>query len=803
MLGSYAPEEQRRILQDILDGVPSSSAPSLTNEADYVRIFRHLLFSAIFPHVGNPQPPWNLGCTTRPQAWQWIRGQLIHAIVRDDWPLRACLPQLRECVQHALVTWAECEYPVHLTPRVIIDFGALFSSLSSLCMRLNGWDFEEPPHCTALAKDYIAAFYLNWNDDEKRARREYLNFGAKDTDTVVGSNGEVIDPPSLTGAIVPPVPVELHEHRPRMWHSPGTAPTSMDLEQEPETFPLAPTPKRNRDESSDHMGSTAVPKRVHVEPQVVIEHHYPPNFTPIGTGAEAPEPLEPMPVATPTPHAKFSSMSMDIQRDNASFVNRHRTGTASGGLDHDSSAGNEPRPFPLDRAIHNCMLGWPDYEVLYGHPNDDTILGLGIFAEMPFPDLDPKHVFIRDGHDPVLRALHAAGAAEVPPETFRMCDGDLGLDTPLAGTGYRVWALHDRVACVRSHEWSVGLRIGNPATGTRIGEISSVNQTPPGMRKANFREAIGLLQAPGQVGVPATLSTDAHLGYAFYAYQSASVALSPGEAHRHILMRVEGTASRGGSGQSLQRAKVGFCPCCSHVTHIAVPPSYDAGSFDEAKSTCLSLWQRCGPWAGRFLAAHHYYYTYGSLSNNWDWAARTLDIATPPPLSLFKMHDPPLDSAAPQTPLHALPSSRAPVAPTSVESQHTAPEPTVAAPKSPIRMNLSSCIPESTPRDLSRFLVDDNSPPMSLSQCSDGRDLSVISGLNFPRGGHRVDPTAPTAKNSPTAKHNCTPAVRPISPSSASGYGKDKANKGKPTSKENEPCTRRELGKKGTREQGK
>ena len=163
----------------------------------------------------------------------------------------------------------------------------------------------------------------------------------------------------------------------------------------------------------------------------------------------------------------------------------------------------------------------------------------------------------------------------------------------------------------------------------------------------------------------------------------------------------------------------------------------------------------------------------------------------------------------------------------------------MAAPKSPMRMNLSSCIPgrtipvtpgsnnpARTPRDLSQFLVDDNSPPMSRSthQCSDGRDLSFISSINFPRGGHRLDPTAPsssedghsrTTQASKNIPGSGNPAVRPISPSSVTGYGKDKANKtkadaylyflgkGKSTSKENEPCTPREFGKMGKCEQGK
>ena len=141
----------------------------------------------------------------------------------------------------------------------------------------------------------------------------------------------------------------------------------------------------------------------------------------------------------------------------------------------------------------------------------------------------------------------------------------------------------------------------------------------------------------------------------------------------------------------------------------------------------------------------------------------------------------------------------------------------------PIKVNLSSCIPKGTlpdtpgktdpvhaPRDLSKFLVDDNSPPTSRStaQCSDGRNLSYISSCNFPRGGHRVDPAAPSSSEDGHYKTSRAPkgsqgpgkpAVRPISPSSVTGYGKTKANKtkadfytyflgkGKSTSKENEP----------------
>ena len=155
----------------------------------------------------------------------------------------------------------------------------------------------------------------------------------------------------------------------------------------------------------------------------------------------------------------------------------------------------------------------------------------------------------------------------------------------------RAWALEKRNACSRSHGWQVALRIGDPPSGILANNITSITclkQTPPGMREANFRVVIAFLRALQQIGAPATQSTDSNLGFAFYAYHSASVALPPGVTHKRILMRVEGTASRGGSGASL-KAKVGYCPCCSRITHVAVPPSYDAGPYEAGKCMSTSL----------------------------------------------------------------------------------------------------------------------------------------------------------------------------------------------------------------------
>ena len=264
------------------------------------------------------------------------------------------------------------------------------------------------------------------------------------------------------------------------------------------------------------------------------------------------------------------------------------------------------------------------------------------------------------------------------------------------------------------------------------------------MGKSNFREVIAFLQAPHQIGVPATQSTDANLGFAFYAYQSASIVLPPGEAHRRILMRVEGTASRGGSGAGFQKANVGYCVRCSHIAHIAVPPTYSAGSYDEEICMSTTLWQTMGPWASPYLAAHQNWNTYGALSTHWDWVAGSLDLTAPPPLLFSLVHELPPETDPEATNPHYIPPAvleRPPRRPR--EILPTAP---AASDTPPIVIPL--------PRDLSEFMVDDNSPPPKSSvsrletRCPDRRNLSALKQSNFERGGHRLYPANQSQKGS-------------------------------------------------------
>ena len=119
------------------------------------------------------------------------------------------------------------------------------------------------------------------------------------------------------------------------------------------------------------------------------------------------------------------------------------------------------------------MHGRPPYDTLYGRPNDPTLLLHGVFAEIPFKHMGGEG-FIRDGSDAVLRALREAGAEEVPPETFRLRGGSLGMDLPLRDSDYRVWALKKRNTCSRSHGWQVALRVGDPPRGILATNIKNV-----------------------------------------------------------------------------------------------------------------------------------------------------------------------------------------------------------------------------------------------------------------------------------------------------------------------------------------
>ena len=74
--------------------------------------------------------------------------------------------------------------------------------------------------------------------------------------------------------------------------------------------------------------------------------------------------------------------------------------------------------------------------------------------------------------------------------------------------------------------------------------------TPPGIRKAGFREVVEILRRPGQVGRPPDVATEAQLGFSAMAYQLAEAlfgaAAGAGALWRELRDRARGRAREDG-----------------------------------------------------------------------------------------------------------------------------------------------------------------------------------------------------------------------------------------------------------------
>lgn len=78
------------------------------------------------------------------------------------------------------------------------------------------------------------------------------------------------------------------------------------------------------------------------------------------------------------------------------------------------------------------------------------------------------------------------------------------------------------------------------------------------------------------------------------AYQSSDILFGHPKGGKFILVRLEGTTPRGhggGTAELTQRAKVGYCSCCTYATDVAAPATNVAGEFSNVKARGLEL---CG-----------------------------------------------------------------------------------------------------------------------------------------------------------------------------------------------------------------
>ena len=144
----------------------------------------------------------------------------------------------------------------------------------------------------------------------------------------------------------------------------------------------------------------------------------------------------------------------------------------------------------------------------------------------------------------------------------------------MKGKSHRAWRLRDRRVCVaRVREWQVALRVGDPPSGAPANYLQSNTQSPPGIREANFRGAVSILQVPNQIGSPRTQSADSNLGFAPYANQSAEIALPPGKKSRNVFPRVVGAAAQGDSGEKLQKSQSRLLRALPHNSTRSCSPT--------------------------------------------------------------------------------------------------------------------------------------------------------------------------------------------------------------------------------------
>ena len=127
VLDGSSPGTQRQLLRNLLNSVPfgisEPAKPSILVAEDYLKIFRHLLFSAISPHCGTPIPPWNNGIARRTMAWDWVFSQVQEQMAQDDWIHREYLPRIQSRARQVLVIWASCDFPLRACWRMLAQFG--------------------------------------------------------------------------------------------------------------------------------------------------------------------------------------------------------------------------------------------------------------------------------------------------------------------------------------------------------------------------------------------------------------------------------------------------------------------------------------------------------------------------------------------------------------------------------------------------------------------------------------------------------------------------------------------------------
>ena len=205
----------------------------------------------------------------------------------------------------------------------------------------------------------------------------------------------------------------------------------------------------------------------------------------------------------------------DSGRGDLDFTQRHAVGVPASRL---VTVSREQ----LRLAGKDPARGWPAYSAMYPIGNPAQVPHEPIFISKSYRNLEGNHGWATgDPMEPLSTAPSNAGAELVDAGDFRTLGGNAGPLRPLAGRDFKVWASPDRNARdgKECHEWRLGVRLGPYASGALSQCIFDLDATPPGIRKAGFREVMEVLRSSERVGYPRSVATGTQLGFSFMAYQ--------------------------------------------------------------------------------------------------------------------------------------------------------------------------------------------------------------------------------------------------------------------------------------------
>ena len=112
------------------------------------------------------------------------------------------------------------------------------------------------------------------------------------------------------------------------------------------------------------------------------------------------------------------------------------------------------------------------------------------------------------------------------------------------------------------------VRLGPNASGEDLNEATSVKCAPPVLCETPIRELVVVPSAPGQVGRPPSMNSDALPGLPCMGYRRSEVAFSSCQADGCLLVRPVAEQNVARSGEA------GYCPCCARATLVPPPALY-------------------------------------------------------------------------------------------------------------------------------------------------------------------------------------------------------------------------------------